>query len=127
MRNCKLPAGVKSLDEILDYPLADQIVFLVTLLEYLLRQLHRDCFDTRLTDLIAMHADKFSTPGYEIHKARWVRNQIIHATGKASYEETLLAVNALQQTISELSGLQDFQRTTLPQPRPAFAAMAAMA
>ena len=98
-----LPAGVKSLQEICNYPIADQRVYLVTLLEFLLRHLDGGSTDTRLRELITLHEDKFTCSQQAIHKARWVRNQLIHGTGKATPEDAILAAAELRQAIADVS------------------------
>jgi hypothetical protein len=98
----RLPAGVKPPVEIARYPAADQIVFQVTLLEYLLRRIDGGLTDTRLAELIAIHGSKFTCAEHEIHKARWVRNQIIHGTGKATFSDISRAVDALHSAVEDI-------------------------
>ena len=102
-----LPVGVKSLAEIASYPMADQSVLLMTLLEYVLRHARGGFTDTRLTELIAMHGSKFTCPAPDLHKARWVRNQIVHGTGKATHSDINQAVNTLRQGVRDVLQLSN--------------------
>lgn len=100
-----LPYGVKTLSEI-DHinDSAVQIILLCILLEHMLRKVSDDNGST-FEDLIRIHEADFSVDAYEVHAARWVRNQIIHSSGKVTHKHLNRAQITLNVAVRDILGM----------------------
>lgn len=100
-----LPYGVKTLAEI-DHinDSAVQIILLCILLEHMLRKVSDDNGST-FEDLIRRHEVDFSVDAYEVHAARWVRNQIIHSSGKVTDKHLCKAKLTLNVAVRDILGM----------------------
>jgi TonB family protein len=102
-----LPLGTKSLPQIKEYKdPTDRVVNLATLLEHVLRSIspEKDVDtgkDLTFEQLLKLHEHKFSD--YEAaDDTRWVRNQLAHATGKATLQKVLRAEPRLIQAVLDI-------------------------
>ena len=98
-----LPVGTKSLREIDDYKdPADRIGHLAKLLEFLLKSLDpEESESSSFEELLELHREKLSNHS-EVNRARWVRNQIVHATGRATAERVIESERALRDSILQV-------------------------
>ena len=97
-----LPSGAKSISEIAAYAdSADRVTHFARLLEHILKSVggQADAFLT-FDELLEKHKEKF-TDFARVDKARWVRNQLVHATGKASPRRIIEAERSLKAAVEQ--------------------------
>ena len=102
-RMSKLPYGVKTLAEIdnAQDPVL-QIILLGILLEHLLRKVSSDGNGSTLEELIREHENDFSARTHEVHTARWVRNQIMHGSGRITQSHIDKANTVLKSAVRDI-------------------------